>query len=432
MRYGIVGLGATGQSVLRHLLPSQVAWAWDTRADFDLAPLQAQWPKVAFYRGALPEGCWDEVDALVVSPGISVQDPALAPAHDRGLPLLGDVELFAHRVDKPVIAITGSNGKSTVTTLVAQMLQAAGIKAVAGGNLGTPALDLLVSAADVYVLELSSFQLETTYSLQPASAALLNISEDHMDRYASLSDYVVAKARIFQGAARAVVPPDWAHLADAAGERVRFTLSAPARPQDFGVANGWLVKGDRPLLAISEMVLPMAHMQLNALAALALVAPFGVDLKAAAQVAARFEGLPHRTQRVPSGDGIVWINDSKGTNVGATLAALESFSAMGPVILVAGGVGKGQDFTPLATAARACKQVVLFGEDGPLIAEALVRSGVRPKVVDTLEAALQAAQREAMPGDVVLFSPACASFDQFDNYQQRGEAFCDWVRTHAR
>jgi len=432
MKYGIVGLGTTGQSVLRYLPPQQVAWAWDTRETIPLALLQARWPQVDFYRGALPASCWQGVDALVVSPGVSLAHPALAPARSRPIPMIGDIELFARAVTRPVIAITGSNGKSTVTTLVAQMLQAAGVDAAAGGNLGTPALDLLSQDAAVYVLELSSFQLETTSSLQARAAALLNISADHMDRYATLSDYVAAKARIFHRAEWAVVPAQWAHLAQPAAEQVSFGLQPPQRPQDFGVVNGWLVQGERPLLQVAALKLPMAHMQLNVLAALALVAPFGVDLSAAAQTAARFTGLPHRTQRVPSEDGIVWVNDSKGTNVGATLAALHSFLDQGPVILVAGGVAKGQDFTPLAQAAQRCRQVILFGQDRARIAQAMEKVGLAPVVVETLTAALKAAQACARRGDVVLFSPACASFDQFANYQQRGEAFCDWVRTHAR
>ncbi len=432
MRYGIVGLGVTGQSVLRHLPPQQVGWAWDTRADFDLAPLRTRWPEVSFHRGRLPSDAWSAVDALVVSPGIGTRDPLLAPARERGLPMLGDIELFARQVSAPVVAITGSNGKSTVTTLVMQMLRACGVDAVAGGNLGTPALDLLRQDAQVYVLELSSFQLETTASLRPAAAALLNISEDHMDRYASLEDYVAAKARVFHGADRAVVPVEWAHLAEPARERVHFGLQPPVRPQDYGVVDGWLARGNERLLAVRDMALPMRHMQLNTLAALALVEPFVDALSVSARTAAGFGGLPHRTQRVPSRDGVIWINDSKGTNVGATLAALQSFLSAGPVILVAGGVGKGQDFAPLASAARACRRVVLFGQDRARMAAAMRRAGVEPVVVETLDAALRVAKAAASVGSVVLFSPACASFDQFDNYQQRGEAFCDWVRTHAR
>lgn len=430
MRYGIIGLGITGQSVLRHLPAEQVAWAWDTRRDFDLTPLRQAHADIPFHVGTLPQAAWDEVDALVVSPGLSVADPLVAPARAQGLPLIGDIELFARSVDRPVIAITGSNGKSTVTTLVAEMLNASGVRAAAGGNLGTPALDLLGRPADLYVLELSSFQLETTSRLTPAAAALLNVSEDHMDRYAGMTDYVAAKARIFNGARRAVMPPDLAALADGVPEQVRFGLTPPARPTDFGMKAGWLMQGETRLMRVAELPLPMAHMQKNVLAALALVHPFVEDLSPALAVARAFRGLPHRTEQVAERGGVRWINDSKGTNVGATVAALESFAALGPVVLVAGGVGKGQDFSPLRSAAQACRAVVTYGADGPRIAEVL--EGVVPVVRhDTLEAALEAAGHLARAGDTVLFSPACASFDQFANYQARGEAFRQWVLEHA-
>ncbi len=431
MRYGVVGLGMTGQSVLRHLPAEQVAWAWDTREDFDLTGLRQSHPDIRFHAGALPDAAWDEVDALVVSPGLAMADPLLAPARVRALPIVGDIELFARAVDRPVIAITGSNGKSTVTTLVAEMLNASGIRAVAGGNLGTPALDLLNRPVDLYVLELSSFQLETTRSLAPSAAALLNVSEDHMDRYDGMDDYVAAKARIFSNARRAVVPPELAALADGVPERVRFDLTPPAAEADFGVATGWLVRGETRLMPVSELPLPMAHMQKNVLAALALVRPFVTDLSPALDVARGFSGLPHRTEQVAVRDGVRWVNDSKGTNVGATVAALESFAALGPVVLVAGGVGKGQDFSPLRTAAaRACRAVVTYGVDGPRIAEAL-EGAVPVTQRKTLEEALHVARSQARPGDTVLLSPACASFDQFANYQARGEAFRQWVEEHV-
>lgn len=428
MKYGVVGLGLTGQSVLRFLPSEQMAWGWDTRADFDLTSSRAL-TQAPLYAGELPEQAWEEVDALIVSPGIPVDDPALAPARARGLPIWGDIELFAQQVNQPVIAITGSNGKSTVTTLVAEMLKAAGIKAVAGGNLGTPALDLLHQPADVYVLELSSFQLETTYSLAPQTATVLNISEDHLDRYPDMAAYAVAKRRILEKAHMAVLPDELADWALPEQPVVCFGLRVPARDTDFGVAQGWLVQGDSPLFPIEQMAQQSRHMQLNALAALALITPFVDDLSLAAKVLHTFSGLLHRTELVAHHQGVRWINDSKGTNVGATLAALESFLADGPVILIAGGVGKGQDFTPLAEPMAACKAVILFGRDAPKLAAACMSA--QPLVVETLPQALEVASQHAEAGDTVLFSPACASFDQFANYQARGDAFKQWVNAHV-
>ncbi len=431
MRYGIVGLGLTGQSVLRFLPSEQVAWGWDTRRDIELEPLQKM-TDVPLYAGDLPETAWAEVDVLIVSPGIAVSDPKLQPARKRHLPMWGDIELFARHVRQPVIAITGSNGKSTVTTLVEAFLNAAGIKARAGGNLGIPALDLLQTDAEVYVLELSSFQLETTESLKPQAAAVLNLSEDHLDRYPSMAEYGAAKRRILAQSALAVLPEALAHWAYPEQPLLRFGLSEPTHTNVFGVAEGWLQQGNKRLFPIEKMHLPSAHMQLNALAALALVSPFVRNLSAVTGVLETFSGLPHRTEVVGVHQGVRWVNDSKGTNVGATLAALESFLAESPVILVAGGVGKGQDFAPLAEGARTCRHVILFGESAAEMAEAFGQAGVKPLcIMKSLDEALQEAARTALPGDTVLFSPACASFDQFANYQVRGETFKQWVKQHV-
>ena len=428
----VIGLGLTGQSVVRHLAPSgRLAWACDTRTQLDTSGVQELVPDLPIYRGTLPASAWAGIRRVIVSPGIALSDPLLAPAHAQGVDILGDIELFAQATQTPVIAITGSNGKSTVTTLVAQLLEAGGLKAPAGGNLGTPALDLLTEPADVYVLELSSFQLETTASLRPKSAAVLNLSEDHMDRYADLDAYAEAKRRILNGAEQAVLPPELAHWATP-GQALRvFDLAPPQRESDYGVCDGWLCRGAQRILPVAALAQPTAHMQRNALAALALVEPFQPPLQSLAETLAAFRGLPHRTEIIPTADGIRWVNDSKGTNVGATLAALASFSSDGPVILLLGGVGKGQDFTPLAdAAAKQARRVIVYGQDRAAIANAL-KNHPRLEVVDDFDAAMVLARQRAQPGDTVLFSPACASFDAFSNYVARGEAFREEVTRHG-
>ncbi len=428
----VIGLGLTGQSVVRHLASAgRLAWAFDTRADLDPAPVRALAPELPIHVGSLPESAWTGIRRVVVSPGIAISSPVLAPARDRGIEILGDIELFAQATDMPVIAITGSNGKSTVTTLVAQLLQAAGLRAPAGGNLGTPALDLLTQPADVYVLELSSFQLETTLSLRPAAAAVLNLSEDHMDRYADLEAYAAAKRRILDGAALAVLPPE---LADWARAEQPLRIFDPVPPEDettYGVRDGWLFRGAQKLVPVSAFAQPTAHMLRNALAALALVEPFKLTPAEMTAAVSAFQGLPHRTEHIPTQDGIRWINDSKGTNVGATLAALASFAEARPVILLLGGVGKGQDFSPLAEAAKAqARHVIVYGADRERIAAALADHPQMTVVAD-FRTAMAAARAEAQAGDTVLFSPACASFDEFPNYVARGEAFREEVTRHG-
>ncbi|SIN74829.1 UDP-N-acetylmuramoylalanine--D-glutamate ligase [Sulfurivirga caldicuralii] len=429
----VIGLGLTGQSVLRHLAPTgRLAWAFDTRPTLDTAPAEALVPNLPIYMGSLPESAWTGIQRVVVSPGIAVSSPVLAPARVRGIEILGDVELFAQATDTPVIAITGSNGKSTVTTLVAQLLQAAGLRAPAGGNLGTPALDLLTQPADVYVLELSSFQLETTFSLRPAAAAVLNLSEDHMDRYADLEAYAAAKRRILDGAALAVLPPELAHWARADQSLRIFDPAPPEDEAAYGVQDGWLCRGGQKLVPVSALAQPTAHMLRNALAALALVEPLKLTPAQMTAAVSAFQGLPHRTEHIPTQDGIRWINDSKGTNVGATLAALNSFAQRQPVILLLGGVGKGQDFSPLAQAVQTqARSVIVYGQDRDAIAGALA-GHPDLTVVDSFEEAMALARQRAQAGDTVLFSPACASFDEFPNYVARGEAFKRVVMGHEQ
>ncbi|MGC9008167.1 MAG: UDP-N-acetylmuramoyl-L-alanine--D-glutamate ligase [Halothiobacillaceae bacterium] len=434
----IVGLGKTGLSVARFLTRRGLVFAVaDSRMEPPgLAELRAECPQAAVHLGPFEADLFVGFRTLVVSPGIAVAEPAIRAAAAAGAEIIGDIELFARHVKTPVIAITGSNGKSTVTTLVGELLAAAGRKVRVGGNLGTPALDLLAGSndAEFYVLELSSFQLETTSSLKAAAAVVLNVSEDHMDRYPDLAAYAEAKGRVYQGAAVAVVNRDdgWslrlAHASEPA-RTVSFGLDAPVVGQ-WGMVERdgqiWLAQGDRPLVCERELTLRGRHNMANALAALALVEAVGVDPAAVLDALRRFAGLPHRSQFVGHFHGLDWVNDSKGTNVGATAAALAGQTV--PVVLIAGGLGKGQDFAVLRPLlAEKARGVVLIGQDADLIAQAWAGAAPIVRAADMGEAVSMAAKL-GRPGDVVLLSPACASFDMFKGYDHRGEVFAAEVR----
>ena len=460
--YLVAGLGITGQSVLRYFQQmEEPCFAFDTRADLELAALKETFPTIPFAVGALPTEWLTKFDKVVLSPGIAQSEPWVEHLKALGKEIIGDIELFARAVGEPIIGVTGSNGKSTVTTLVGQFLMQAGYRVGIGGNIGTPALDLLMDDQDyeVYVLELSSFQLETTYSLETTASSVLNLSEDHMDRYDSFEAYIQAKTHLLDQTDLAVVPEDFHFLPMNHPQRlIRFGLQPPQQAGHYGRASfdqgDFLVRKNADgtlerLIAVPEMMIQTRHHQLNALAAMALTEPFELPLSVYQQVLKSFKGLPHRTQAVAEIDGVLWINDSKGTNVGATLAAIESFvpqaaERQGQVILIAGGVGKAADFTALQSAVLSCKSAILFGQDGPLIAQSLAQpwtdaqstekekkmskspvlpSELKLEQVETLQQAVQKAFELAETGDIVLFSPACASFDQFANYAARGEAF---------
>lgn len=428
----VLGLGETGLSCARCLdrfgEPFEVV---DSRREPPgLAAFRERWPEVPVALGSLDPQRLKQARRIVVSPGISPKEPALAAAVQAGVECIGDIELFAHLVDAPVIAVTGSNGKSTVTTMVGALLAAAGWNVRTGGNLGPPALDLLEDAeppVDAYVLELSSFQLETTYSLRPAAATVLNVSPDHMDRYASLAEYAAAKGRIYNDAAAAVVnrdDPGATRLAMRVARTIGFTAGTPAAG-DFGLVTHagevWLAEGEQPLLPAAALPLAGGHNHVNALAALALVRALGVDVAAATPALSEFTGLPHRTRLIAEANGVRWYDDSKGTNPGATAAALEGME--GSVVLIAGGESKGADFSALrAPVARKARAVIVFGRDAEQLAAALGDAAPVDRVAD-LEAAVARAGEWAGPGDAVLLSPACASFDMFADYRARGEAF---------
>lgn len=438
--YLVAGLGLSGQSVLRYFAnQGEPCYAFDTRAELDIEKLKAQYPQVVFATGKLPTAWLNKVDSLVLSPGIAKSSEWVKPFIKAGKDVIGDIELFARSVGQPIVAITGSNGKSTVTTLVAQALQQAGYAVGMGGNIGEPALDLLLddNEYEVYILELSSFQLETTYSLQATSAALLNISEDHMDRYDSLEAYLQAKLTILDHAEWSVLPKGFECVkAVSTQHEYRFGVeqtSKSLQDNEYGLVQkndqAWLGWGDHAAVPVQAMAQQGMHHQLNALAMMALCRPFNVSDAVFKQVLSQFQGLPHRSQCIAVHNNIQWINDSKGTNVGATLAAIRSCLSMvdGQLILIAGGVGKDADFSALSPAlAKRCRAIILFGRDRQLIADGCDHPGVQ--LVETLPEAIHLADQQAQPGDVVLFSPACASFDQFQNYIERGERFEYWVQ----
>ena len=375
----VVGLGLTGRSCVRHLMAhGYVVRGVDTRpTPPQMEELKREYPQMELHVGGLPERLFDDPGLLVVSPGVSLKAPPIARAMDRGAQPVGDIELFACAATAPVLAITGANGKSTVTALTGAMCQAAGLKTLVGGNIGTPALELLEQPVpDVYVLELS-FQLETTWSLNARAATVLNLTPDHMDRYRDMVEYAAAKVRVFRGNGTMVLNVDDARVLGMAqtGRRiVHFGLGAPLGAGDYGVraydGEEWLVRGEERLLRASEVLLAGRHNLANVLAAMALSETVGVPVAAQIEAVRRFRGLPHRTELVADKDGVRWINDSKGTNVGATVAALNGMTA--PTILIAGGDGKGQDFGELKFAVAAhARAVVLIGRDAALIEAAL-------------------------------------------------------------
>lgn len=429
----VVGLGLTGLSVVRYLMSQGIKpVVFDSRENPPgVEQLKQEFSEIQTYFGAFDQDKLARVERLIVSPGISVKTPAISFAKAQGAEVIGDIELFAKVADKPVIAITGSNGKSTVTTLVGEIFNKAGLSAGVGGNIGVPALELLNKGHDVYVLELSSFQLETTFSLKPQAAVVLNVSEDHLDRYDSMQHYILAKEKIYQHAQLAVINRDDPVVATMHGpqQETGFTLGEP-QDNDFGLCHEagvtWLCHGQQKLLMTNELFIGGLHNAANVLAALALCENFDLERQNVLQAVREFAGLPHRTQCVASSNGIKWYNDSKATNVGATQAALEGLGHN--IILIAGGESKDADLSPLRTpVAEKTKAVILIGRDAPLIQK--VCEGVTEIYhASCMYDAVLKAKDIAVAGDTVLLSPACASFDMFNNYMHRGEVFSDAVK----
>jgi len=428
----VVGLGKTGLSCVRYLtgLGREVAVADSRARPPGLEQLQQQWPEVEVRLGDFEREWFCGFNELVVSPGIAISEPAIAAAADRGAVIRGDVDLFAEAAQAPIIAITGSNGKTTVTTLVGELARACGVKAAVGGNIGTPALDLLTDKPDVYILELSSFQLETTHELNAEVATVLNVTDDHMDRYPSKMAYYQAKQRIFRGARNAVVNLDDALSTPMARDTLNFTCYGFHRvnPETFSTRDDdqgvWITWGLDNLLNTRDLKLAGLHNISNVMAALALGHAAGWPLDTMVRAVCEFRGLPHRCESVRALNGVEFINDSKGTNVGATVAALDSLApGCERIVLIAGGDGKGADFSPLARpVAEHCRAAVLLGRDADRLAQALA-GDVQIEKADSMEQAVALAARIARGGDRVLLSPACASFDMFSGYEDRGDRF---------
>lgn len=432
----IVGLGSTGLACARYLSRTGQAFVVvDSRpSPPQLEALKQSLPEAQVHLGGFDLAIFRAASQVIVSPGVSLREPVLARAAALGIPVLGDIELFARAADAPVIAVTGSNGKSTVTSMVGAMVSADGREVRVGGNLGPPALDLLDGPApDLYVLELSSFQLEATDSLRPAAAVVLNISGDHLDRYPSINAYAAAKERVFRGEGVMVInldDPRVVGMARAKRQVIEFGLRPP-RGEQFGLVEHrgkpWLACGRVPLLAVDALPLAGRHNVANALAALALGSAAGLSVDAMVKALRAFKGLPHRCEYLPTRDGLRWYNDSKATNVGAAVAAINGLDVNGAIVLIAGGDGKGADFIPLRKALLGrARGVVVLGRDAAALERAL--TGVAPIVrVGDMGAAVGAARRLAREGDTVVLSPACSSLDMYRNFEARGDAFANAV-----
>ncbi len=435
----VVGLGTTGLSCARFLARQGVPFVVvDTRDNPPgLTELRAELPDIEVRLGALDGDFLAQADQLIVSPGLNIASPAISQARTAGVTIRGDIDLFHQYAQAPIVAITGSNGKSTVTTLVADMARDAGRRVAVGGNLGTPALDLLAEEIELYVLELSSFQLETTTELGALAATVLNVSEDHMDRYPSLHAYYLAKHRIFQNCTYAIVNKDDALSVPLVREGMRviaFATKSPSYLQDFGLLERdgelHLALGFEALMPVRDLKMAGRHNYSNALAALALGQAADLPLDSMLATLRRFTGLPHRCQWVGEKSGVRYIDDSKGTNVGATLAAIRGLgqTGTGRLVLIAGGDGKGADFSPLREPLqRWARAVVLMGRDALLLRSALA-AAVTLEEADSMADAVRVAATLAQPGDLVLLSPACASLDMFRNYEDRGQQFAQAVR----
>ena len=425
----VLGLGETGLSAAK--------WLRSTGAEVvaaDSRPEPRELPGIRVHVGPFRPEILEGVDFVAISPGISLREPVVEQAIGSGIPVMGDIELFARAISgrspaPTVIAITGSNGKSTVTTMVGKICEAAGFDTVVAGNIGVPVLDTLDRHPQVYVLELSSFQLETVTSLDAAAAAVLNLSEDHLDRHGTMASYAGAKSAIFGGhGAQVLNRDDPSSLAMRLSGRkaLTFGLSAPKDESEYGIVESageaWLARGVRPVMKVSGLKVAGLHNAMNALAALALCDCLDIAEARAIAALEAFSGLPHRVEKVCEIGGVAYFDDSKGTNVGATVAALAGLGRKAVVIL--GGEGKGQDFSPLKAAVGAhARAVVLIGRDAGIIADAISGTAVPVIRAGGMEDAVARAARVAVPGDAVLLSPACASFDMFRNYSHRAEAF---------
>ncbi len=433
----VIGLGKTGYSVVAFFAKKGLAVvAMDTREEPPFAEqIRNEFPNVKLFLGALNESVICSAAQIILSPGLPLSTPEIKTAIQAGVKVVGDIQIFADYAQAPVIAITGSNAKSTVTTLVGEMAKESGLKVAVGGNLGTPALDLLHDDIKLYVMELSSFQLETTPSLMANVATVLNVSPDHLDRYSSYLEYHQAKHQIFNGCQAVVVNRDdplSAPMIKAGIPHVSFGLGKPDLNQ-FGVVEQnsmlFLAKFNQLLLKTDELKIKGSHNRSNALSALALGDAVGLNMNAMLIALKKFSGLEHRCQWVGNIEGVDYFNDSKGTNVGASVAALEGLGPDmdGQIVLMAGGVAKGADFSSMAQAVKKyVKVLVLYGEDKEQLVSAL-QGSASVKLADSFEDAFNIAKSSAENGDAVVLSPACASFDMFKSFEHRGDTFKNLV-----
>jgi len=444
----VLGMGETGLSLVRWLLVhgAKIRVADSRNAPPALATLQTNHPQVDARCGIFRSELLDGIELIAISPGISMAETFVQKALAQGIPVVGDIELFAQSIPKEnppkVIAITGANGKTTVTSMVGAMCRAAGLDTEVAGNISPAVLDVLIQRKgkhpDVWVLELSSFQLETTHTLSADAATVLNISEDHLDRYADMADYIAAKARIFRcdgrGSVQVLNRDDAESMAMGLRERLIQTFGIETPPlgkHDLGIEREndeiWLVEGSRRLMNVVELQVTGMHNVANALAAIGLCRAVGLPMTPLLSALRAFKGLPHRVEKIAEIGGVTYYDDSKGTNVGATVAALNGLGC--PAVVILGGDGKGQDFTPLQSAVSAhARVVVLIGRDADKIAEALKECGVPMMKAADMRDAVRTSAAEAQAGDAVLMSPACASFDMFRNYEHRAEVFIAAVR----
>ena len=431
----VVGLGKTGFSVARFLFDNGFKFAVvDNRLKPPLMDeLLKKIPDIPVVTGAFEASAFSKSTHLIVSPGLSLDEKVIQQAVIRGAVILSDIDLFACTVNQPVIAVTGSNGKSTVTVLLGEMAKAAGKKTAIGGNLGTPALELVKEKVELYVLELSSFQLERTSALKAFAATVLNVTPDHMDRHAGINEYAELKKRVFNGTGVMVLNADDAlvmSMQDMARETVTFSIEIEA---DYHVewiqGVEYLLHGEKQLLPVNALALQGRHNIANAMAALALGHAVKLPEHIMCATLRSFPGLEHRMQRVAEINGVIWVNDSKATNVGASIAALQGYQHR--VVLIAGGDAKGADMRGLAEVVKNnVKAIILMGKDANLIERSLMGS-VPVRKADTIEQAVTIAATLAVVGESVLLSPACASIDQYENYQVRGEKFSAAVRKLA-
>lgn len=421
----VIGLGKTGLSCVDFLFKQGAKIrVIDTRANPPGVAQLAQKAEIPLHTGGLNVDWLLDSDIIVISPGLAVKTPEIQTALQAGVEVIGDIELFCRAVTKPIVAITGSNGKSTVTTLVAEMAKAGGLNVGMGGNIGIPALSLLDEDYDLYVLELSSFQLETTYSLHAAAATVLNVTEDHMNRYVDLEDYRQAKLKIYQHCQTAVVNAEDRLTREDGQQSAQHQVSFAEHQADYWLkteeGKQYLMAGEQVILPCDQIKLSGRHNYMNALASIALAQAVGVNLAGIQTALTTFSGLDHRFQLAHFAHGVRWVNDSKATNVGSTVAALTGLFLDGNLHLLLGGDGKGADFSELkALINQQHIYCYCFGQDGQQLAALSAQS----QLFDTMEQAMKALSKQVKAGDMVLLSPACASLDQFSSFEKRGEEF---------